>query len=477
MATQKFVRTVHLPASAEEVFDWHERPGAFNRLTPPWEAVKVLDHTGGIKDGAKVDLQIGMLGPIKQRWKISHQAYEYGKQFQDVQDEGPFATYAHTHRMHDNGGKTSTLEDEIEYSLPLGPLGNLFGDPFVKAKFERLFRYRHAVTRNDLVLHQQFRDHPRLNVAITGSSGMLGSALRHFLTTGGHKVTRVVREPVDDGNTVLWDPKQEQFNPAALAGVDAVVHLAGENIGESRWSEARKQRILESRIKGTRLLAETLAAMPEPPKVLISASAIGVYGDRGDEWLNEASTTGDDFLSEVVQAWESALQPAIDAGIRVVKLRFGVILSLAGGMMSRLHLPYQMGVGGVVGSGDQYLSWIAIDDVIGIINHALLNEQVSGLYNAVAPQPVTNRAFTKTMGHVMNRPTIFPLPGFVVKLVFGEMGESLLLYGQRVSSQKLQQTGYKFLYPELESALRHVLGRPGAASSASYAEDLARATM
>jgi hypothetical protein len=281
---------------------------------------------------------------------------------------------------------------------------------------------------------------------------MVGSALRHFLTTGGHEVTPVVRNHTGDENAVLWQPLTGQIDAAGLAGVDAVVHLADENIGDGRWTAARRKRILESRIKGTRLLAETLANMPNPPDVLVSASVIGYYGSRRDNLLDENSEPGDDFLTEVVQ-------PAIDAGIRVVILHFGVILTLAGGTLARLHLPFQMGAGGVIGSGQQYLSWITVNDALGVINHALMNDDMRGVYNAVAPNPVTNKMFTHTMGKVMRRPTIAPLPAFAIKLAFGEMGESLLLASQKVSAQKLQASGYEFLYPEIEGALRHLLGR------------------
>lgn len=458
MGRQTFIRKTDIEAPARQLFNWHERPGAFNRLTPPWEAVEVNSHVGGIQDGARVDLRVS-IGPFKQHWLLIHEDYEYGKQFKDVLVKGPFATYEHTHLIHDNGDSTSQLEDRIEYTLPLGALGVLLGGWFVHAKFKRVFRYRHAVTRNDLKLHRQYHGKPRLNVAITGSHDMVGSALRHFLTTGGHEVTPIVRHHSGDENAVLWQPLAGEIDAAGLASVNAVVHLAGEKIGDGRWTAARKKRILESQVKGTRLLAEMLANMANPPEVLVSASAIGYYGSRPDNLLDENGEPGDDFLAEVVQEWEAALQPAIDAGIRVVILRFGVILTLAGGMLARLQLPFQLGAGGVIGSGKQYLSWMTLDDVLGVINHALLNDDLRGVYNAVSPNPVTNKTFTRTMGKVMRRPAIAPLPAFAIKLIFGERGVSLLLADRNVSSRKLQDTGYQFLYPDLDGALRHVLGR------------------
>lgn len=459
MTKQRFVQKSHINATPQEVFDWHERPGAFQRLTPPWENVEVIKHTGGIKNNADVHLELSILGPIKQSWRLTHQDYVYGQQFRDVQVKGMFAEYAHTHSMFENGGSGSVLEDQIDYTLPLGPLGQLFGGRFAKAKFERLFKYRHAVTQNDIQLHHKFKDQSRMRIAITGASGMVGSELRAFLSTGGHEPISVVRSKPASASEIYWEPMGGELSADDLAGVDALIHLAGESIASGRWTDERKRRILESRVQGTQLLAETLAAMENPPKVVISASAVGYYGTRGDTWVDETSASGDDFLADVVQAWEDAWQPAIDAGIRVVKLRFGIILSLAGGVLDRMHLPFQMGAGGVIGSGKQYMSWIALDDVLGIINHALFTENMAGAYNTVAPNPVTNREFTKIMGSVMKRPTIASLPGAVVKIMFGEMGEALLLGGQRVSAQKILNTGYEFLYRDLENALKHVLGQ------------------
>lgn len=459
MTKQSFVQKSHIDATPQEVFNWHERDGAFKRLTPAWEDVEIVKHVGGIKDGAQVELKLGVLGPIKQRWHLKHSDYIYGQQFRDVQQKGMFADYAHTHSMFPKTENGSLLEDRIDYELPLGVLGQLFGGHFAKSKFQRLFNYRHAVTTNDIHLHNQYKEQNRMKIAITGASGMIGSELSAFLSTGGHNVMSIVRSKPTGENEIFWQPSDETLQVSDLPGVDALVHLAGESIASGRWTEERKRRILESRVKGTSLLAKRLAAMKNPPKVVISASAIGYYGKCGAEIVSEDSAPGDDFLADVVQAWEDAWQPAVDAGIRVVKLRFGIVLSLAGGVLAKMHLPFQMGAGGIIGNGQQYMSWVALDDLLGIINHALFNAEMEGVYNAVAPQPVTNKKFTKTMGKVMHRPTFAPLPTPAVKLMFGEMGELLLLGGQNVSAQKLVDTGYEFLYPRLEPALQHALGK------------------
>jgi len=300
-----------------------------------------------------------------------------------------------------------------------------------------------------------------MKVVLTGSSGLVGSALIPVLTSGGHEVVRLVRsQPRPEASEVRWDPETGEIDPAALEGVDAAVHLAGESIAAGRWTTSRKARILESRVKGTRLLVETLAGLGQRPKVLVSASAVGYYGDRGEERLTEDSGSGSAFfLANVCRQWETATEPAAAAGIRVVNLRFGIILSGGGGALPRLLTPFRLGVGGRLGSGKQFMSWIAIDDVVGAIVHVLKTEALRGAVNAVAPQAVTNREFTKALGRVLGRPTLFPLPACAARLAFGEMADELLLASQRVEPAKLLASGYQFRFPEIEGALRHLLGK------------------
>jgi len=299
-----------------------------------------------------------------------------------------------------------------------------------------------------------------MKVLLSGSSGLVGSALIPVLTGGGHQVVRLVRsQPRDEVSEVHWDPEAGDIDAAGLKGVEAAVHLAGESIAAGRWTAAKKARILESRVKGTRLLAETLAELKRPPKVLVSASAVGYYGDRGEETLREESASGSAFLSDVCRQWEAATEPAAAAGIRVVNLRFGVMLSSVGGALPRLLTPFKLGVGGRLGSGKQFMSWIAIDDVIGAILHALGTETLRGAVNAVAPEPVTNREFTRTLGRVLGRPTVFPMPAFAARLAFGQTADELLLASQRVEPAKLLASGYLFRFPDVEAALRHLLGK------------------
>jgi uncharacterized protein len=298
-----------------------------------------------------------------------------------------------------------------------------------------------------------------MNILVTGASGLIGTALVSSLTSNGHGVTRLVRgQPRSGEKAARWDPMAGTIDASALEGADAAVHLAGENIAE-RWTAAKKVRIRDSRVKGTQLLCETLARLSSPPQVLVSASAIGYYGDRGEEILSEESPPGRGFLSEVCRAWEAATEPAQRQGIRVIQLRMGVVLSPAGGALAKILPPFRMGLGGVLGSGRQYMSWIALDDVVGVIQHAIVTDALQGPTNAAAPRAVTNQEFTKTLGKVLGRPTVMPLPAFAARLMFGEMADELLLASARIQPTKLLASGYRFRYPELEDALRHLLAK------------------
>lgn len=457
MRKKLFVRTLELPVSAESAFAWHERPGAFERLVPPWERVSLVSHTGGIKDGARVEIK-AKVGPLAMRWVAEHCDYEFNRQFRDTATRGPFAYWDHAHQFDPQGSTASTLQDRVEYALPGGLLGNIVGGRFVAAKLDRMFAYRHRITAADLAAHAKFKDLSPMDVCITGASGLVGTALTAFLTTGGHTVARFVRKTAGPGD-IFWNPAENKIDAAALEGRAAVVHLAGEGIASGRWTAAKKARIRDSRVIGTRLLCETLANLKDPPKVLVSASAIGYYGDRGNEELTETSKPGSGFLPDVCCQWEEATRPAREAGIRVVNTRIGVILTPRDAALKKMLLPFQLCLGGVIGNGRQYWSWISLDDVIGGIHHALMTDSLHGPVNLTAPNPVTNRDFTKTLGKVLRRPTIFPMPAFAAKLVLGEMAKDLLLASARVLPKQLSATGYDFRHRDLETALRHLLGR------------------
>lgn len=311
---------------------------------------------------------------------------------------------------------------------------------------------------NDLKPHQQDTVSRTLTVAVTGSSGLIGKALSSFLESGGHTVLRLRHGQPGEHGALSWDSATGVTDPTRLDGIDAVIHLAGDSIAAGRWTRDRKRAIHDSRSMGTKVLAETLAKLSTPPKALLCASAIGFYGDRGAEVVDESSASGRGFLADVCRDWETATASARDADIRVVNMRIGIVLAAKGGALQKMLSPFRMGVGGVIGSGKQYMSWIALDDIIGAIHHLLFVEHVAGPVNLVAPNAVTNREFTKTLGRVLKRPTVVPMPAFAVRLAFGEMGQELLLDGAHVKPTKLLESGFTFLTPELEPALRSELG-------------------
>lgn len=299
-----------------------------------------------------------------------------------------------------------------------------------------------------------------MRILVSGASGFIGSALLPFLSSKGHAVSRLTRARAGTREEeILWNPVARVIDLKKLEGFDAVIHLAGDPIAKGRWTPEKKAAIRDSRVKGTRFLSESLARLERPPRALLCASAIGIYGERGVETLTEESAPGKGFLAETGQEWEKACEPAAAKGIRVVNLRFGVVLSAKGGALQKMLPPFQLGLGGPLGSGEQVMSWITLTDVVGAIHHTLVTESLKGPVNITAPNPVTNRVFTKTLGAVLKRPTILPMPAFAVNLLFGEMGQDLLLAGTRVEPKRLKATGYRFQYPDLEAALQNSLSR------------------
>lgn len=447
-----------VPFSAEEVYAWHLRPGAFERLSPPWQYTRVIERSGDVEHGGTLVFAYHS-GPLRGRWVAVHQDVEPGRRFTDRQLHGPFEEWEHTHSFIPEGRDRSVIEDHIEFRLPLGAAGDVFGGMPASRFLERLFRFRHERTLADLTRHAAYAAEPRLRVGITGATGLIGTQLVAFLESGGHTVARIGRGIPEHPGDIMWNPAAGKLAAASIEDLDAVVHLAGENTGR-RWSGAHKERIMASRRQSTALLAGTIAAMKRPPRALLSASAVGYYGgDRGDAVLTEAAAPGSDFLAEVCREWEAPLAATSRAGIRVVPMRFGVVLTAAGGALGRMLPAFRAGAGGPFGSGKQWLSWISLDDLVGIVTGLLFAETIDGALNVTSPSPLTNREFVKTLGRVLRRPAVVPLPAGAVRAMFGEMGEVMLLGGQRVVPERLDKAGFVFRYPELEAALRVELGR------------------
>ncbi len=449
-----------MPVPVEALWDWHTRPGALERLLPPWDRVRVVSRTGGIADGSRVTLAVPF-GPARLRWISEHRDVRAPHGFVDAQVEGPFAHWLHVHAMTADGPSASILEDRIEFEGPAGPIGRAVARRAVAARLPALLRYRHETLAADLAAHARVADRPRLTVGITGASGLIGSALTHFLTTGGHRVVRFVRGRVHPGSgsdVVPWDP-QNGF-PAAdrLPALDAVIHLAGAGVADRRWTPKRMALIRDSRVQGTATLARALAALPRPPRTLLCASAIGFYGYDGRSAVDETAPMGGGFLAAVCGTWEAAAEPARAAGLRVAHLRLGLVLTPAGGILKPLLPIFRAGIGGPVAGGTQGMSWVGLDDVVGAFHHALFDEALRGPVNVTAPEPVSNAAFTTALGRAVHRPAVLPVPAFGLRLLLGrQMADETALSSAWVRPARLEAAGYAFRHRTLDAALRHYL--------------------
>ncbi len=428
-------------APLTEVFAWHERPGAIHRLTPPWQPLRVVSEAASLRDGQAV-----LSVPPGVRWVAQHSGYDPPFRFVDELVSLPLR-WRHTHEFTAAGDDATRVTDRVDTPVPAALLRSTFD-------------YRHRQLADDLAAHRRaarFRQEP-LTVAISGSSGLIGSALAAFLTTGGHRVIRLVRRSPGNAAERTWRPAEP--DPHLLDGVDAVVHLAGASIA-GRFSDDHKEAVRETRIGPTRRLAELAATSSGGPSCFVVASAIGFYGpDRGDEVLTESSDRGGGFLADVVAEWEAAVTPARDAGVRVVTVRTGIVQSPRGGTLQLLYPLFATGLGGRLGDGQQWTSWIGIDDLVDVYHRALVDPDLSGPVNGVAPQPVRNAEYTATLARVLHRPAVLPVPTFGPRLLLGAEGaRELAEAGQLVRPQRLLDAGHRFRYPDLESTLRHLLGR------------------
>ena len=434
-----------------EVFDWHTRPGAITRLSPPWQPVRVVAEADSLQSGRA---ELGLPGGL--RWVADHQpdSYDPPRRFVDTIGTEGLASlpvrlvvrWRHTHDFEELSGERTRVTDRVATPVPARALRAMFG-------------YRHRQLADDIGVHRHAAAQglAPATVAVTGSSGLVGSQLTAFLSTGGHRVIRLVRHAATKSDERQWNP--DDPDPGLLAGVDAVIHLAGASIA-GRFTEEHRAAIRDSRIGPTRRLAELIAKSADGPKVLISASAVGYYGyDRREETLTEDSERGDGLLADVVAEWENATAPAEQAGVRVVQVRTGIVQSPGGGTLRLLRPLFAAGLGGRVGNGQQWLSWIGIDDLVDVYHRGLWDADLSGPVNAVAAEPVRNVDYTRTLAHVLRRPALLPVPPLGPRLLLGEQGaRELACASQRVLPARLQQADHRFRRPDLEQTLRHLLG-------------------
>lgn len=448
-----------MPVPAEVLYAWHTRPGAFERLAPTWERLRLLARSGpGVETGTRLRFAVKK-GPLWLPWEALHTDHVPGESFTDTQVKGPFASWVHTHRFLPGGAEGSTLSDRVEYRLPGGVIGGALGGALAQRAVERMFAFRHARTRQDLSRHGST---PPMRIVMTGASGAIGRDLLHFLTTGGHTVQRLVRrKPAEDGSEIFWQPgpgpRGGQIDDAALEGCDAVIHLAGAPIAKGRWTPANKEAIRASRVDGTRLISRTLANLKRKPKVLIVASGIHYYGDRGDQEMNEDAGIGSGFLAEVSREWEAADEPAREAGIRTVNLRIGLVVSARGGLLAALLPGARLGLACLLARGTQWWSWIGQDDLLGVILHTLAREDLRGAVNAVTPRPVRMHEFASTLCDMLRRPLFARIPTFALRAAAGERAE-LVTTSTRAVPEALRRTGFRFMHPGLREALGWELG-------------------
>lgn len=435
----------------DEVFAWHTRPGAMRRLVPPWQPMRVVAETSSLADGVAI---LGL--PAGLRWIARHDpaGYDPPHQFVDVLSSDGVMTlppriigwWRHTHRYSDAGNGTTRVHDIVDTTVP-------------GAALRSTFAYRHRQLADDLAAHRDAAGAGAgsLVVAMTGSSGLVGTALAAMLSTGGHRVIRLVRRNPAGIDERHWDPTNPA--PDLLDGVDAVVHLAGESIA-GRFTEAHRRAIRDSRIEPTRKLAELAARSGSGVRAFISASAIGIYGyDRGDAVLSEDSVRGDGFLADVVADWEAATTPAADAGLRTVLVRTGIVQAAAGGTLRLMRPLFAAGLGGRLGSGRQWLSWIGLDDLLDVYYRALWDDRLAGPVNAVGPNPVRNSDYTAALAATLHRPALLPVPSIGPRLLLGEQGaRELAEADQRVLPAKLQTLGHRFRHQSVADALAHQLG-------------------
>jgi uncharacterized protein (TIGR01777 family) len=470
MGERTFRRAIELPVAPEVAFAWHLAPGALTRLVPGFERVTV-ETEPRLEVGARGVLRLRR-GPLSLRWvaRIT-EVDRVAHRFVDEQEAGPFASWRHEHRIEAIPGepRASRLVDEVRWRAPLGSLGAMFAPLVVERQLARTFAWRQRVTRHDLALHARYgmlayEGRPRLRVGITGASGFVGSRLAAVLATGGHEVVRFVRRAPRDATEVRWDPRQ--WNPlasaadrAALEGLDAVIHLAGESVAGLRWTAAKKERIARSRLDGSRTLVAGLRMLAHPPRAFVAASAVGYYGDRGEEVLTETSAPGTGFLAETCRAWEAETARAAEFA-RVVQMRLGVVLDPAGGALRAMLPAFELGVGGPLAGGSAWFPWVALDDVLGAFVHALATEDLVGPVNVVAPGEVRQGDFARALGRALHRPAFAPAPRFALRALLGrEQADEMLLASIRARPAALNTSGFSFVYPMLDAAFGHVLGK------------------
>lgn len=439
-----------MPVDKETLFAWHMQPAALQRMLPPWRKIKILSSGWSPASiGSTVEMSI-RLGPFWRKWTSQHTDWKKGEYFIDQQIEGPFHFWRHVHRFLPNGDHSSFLEDEIEYAPPFSLLSFFPGK--LQREIEKVFNWRHARLAGDLAAYERYPK-KKMRILLSGASGLLGSNLTNFLRAGGHDVVRLVRKKTRAPDAIVWDPENGIVPREELEGFTAVIHLAGANIAEKRWTLARKKELFQSRSRDTWVLAHALARLQAPPSVFISASAVGYYGDQGTTLVTEESKAGKGFLADLCQHWERASEVLRERGIRVVHTRLGSVISPQGGALKVLLPLFRVGLGASLGKGDQWFSWIGVDDAVYAFYHVLMTPDLQGAVNLTSPICVTNKEFGAILAKACKRPYFFRIPAPLLNMVLGDMSRELLLTSIRAYPEKLLRSGFDFRTPELSSAI------------------------
>jgi len=450
-----FEKKTRLNFTPETVFKYHENPGALKRLSPPWQKISVKLHKGGIQKGAKVKMHL--YDPVKITWKAVHTKYEKNLFFEDIQTFGPFSQWKHKHIFSEDENGLCEMTDKIEFKLFFHLLTfPLFKKILIK-KLDSIFRFRHKILKRDLEINSRFNE--KKTILISGSGGVLGNLLIPRLTTAGHVVKKLVRRMPKNENEFYWNPDKGIIDLNAFSGTDAVVNLSGEPIGSGIWTKKKKKKIISSRKNTASLLAETINSLENPPELFISSSATGFYGNRGEERLNEDSSAGGLFISQVCKVWEEAALQCRNRKTRTVILRTGIVLTPEGGALPLILKGFYTGTAAVPGKGDQYVSWISHEDWINGIYSIIFNRNIKGYVNLCSNNPVTFKRLMTDISESLDIPFYFKIPSLIIKLLLGRKGYETVLCGAKVFPDKLLANGFKFFHKSPKEALDEMLGK------------------
>lgn len=445
--------------SAKEIFDWHLRCRKLERCIPPFEKTEVISSEGSPdKIGSEFSVRSKVFGFFSLKQVLQYHEFTQNESYALHLKKRALGFYNYSTQITRQEPHASEIIDQFEFFLNCPQFFSPFLTKYLKKRMGRALAYKHELIDYDIGMLQKYPFEKPLRILMSGSHGLIGKNVGYFLEFAGHDVWHLSRRKENKTKTVFWNSETGECNPENFEAFDVVIHLAGENIGKGWWTKKKKDKILKSRYEGTKNLVGILKTLKTPPKTFICASAIGYYGNRGNDILSETSAPGKGlFISEVCEKWEKASADLQSIGIRVVHTRFGMVLSAAGGALKKLIFPFKLGLGGKIGSGRQYISWVAIDDVVGAIYHVMMTPSIEGAVNVVSPNPITNKKFTKKLAKRFHRWVGPPIPEFIIRLIMGQKGKELLLSSTRVEPRRLFETGYNFRYSKLSQVLEHVV--------------------